>query len=403
MTNTRESGPGSLRACIEASGPRTCIFRIGGTITLESRSLQVRNPYLTIAGETAPGGGIAIRNGPRQPRPSLEIFTHDVIVRHIRIRPGPHVVDACCSGALGLYSSEAHDIMLDHMSVSWGSDETVDSEDAFNVTWQWGIAAEPLLNGGPGKEGRARNMLFTKGGNISVHHSLFAMGVFRNPQIKPSLRRAVADIVNNVFYSPEWEYVISFGDEWAKARANVVGNYKLSGDRLHDDRLVHLFEESGRGFAIYVSDNYDETYMPDSEAKNREALDPGFRRYLVKRPFPAPPVRTSGPEAAYEEVLEHAGATRPARDAADRRIIETVRDRAGRLLESDPESVGGWPVLDAGEPYADGDGDGVWDVWERANGMNPADPADGAADFDGDGWTNLEEFLHILAGDWRTE
>jgi pectate lyase len=102
VTNTNEAGEGSLRACVEAAGPRTCIFRTGGTITLDQASLVVRNPYLTIAGETAPGGGIAIRNSDQQPRPSVEIFAHDVIVRHIRIRPGPHAVESCCSGALGL-------------------------------------------------------------------------------------------------------------------------------------------------------------------------------------------------------------------------------------------------------------------------------------------------------------
>lgn len=181
VVNTNESGQGSLRACIEASGPRICIFRTGGTIVLREGSLVVRHPFLTIAGETAPGGGIAIRNGETQIRPSIEIVTNDVIIRHIRLRPGPHAVKACCSGGLGMYSSSAKDIMLDHISASWGSDETIDSEDASNFTWQWGIASEPLLRGGPGKDKRARNMLFTKGGNVSVHHSLFAFGQFRNP------------------------------------------------------------------------------------------------------------------------------------------------------------------------------------------------------------------------------
>ncbi|TIT58005.1 MAG: pectate lyase, partial [Mesorhizobium sp.] len=88
----------------------------------DKTSLVVSNPYLTIAGETAPGEGIAIRNGPLQTRPSLEIITHDVIVRHIRLRPGPHEVATCCSGALGLYGKDATNIIIDHVSASWGSD-----------------------------------------------------------------------------------------------------------------------------------------------------------------------------------------------------------------------------------------------------------------------------------------
>jgi pectate lyase len=121
VTNTNEAGEGSLRACIEAVGPRTCIFRTGGTITLNEKALVVHNPYLTIAGESAPGGGIAIRNSEQQGRPSLQIFTNDVIVRHLRIRPGPHAVASCCSGALGLYSLGATNIMLDHISLRAGA------------------------------------------------------------------------------------------------------------------------------------------------------------------------------------------------------------------------------------------------------------------------------------------
>lgn len=399
VTNTNESGIGSLRACVEARGPRTCVFRTGGTITLKKESLEITEPFLTIAGETAPGGGIALRNGPRQPRPSLEILTHDVIVRHIRLRPGPHDVKACCAGAIGLYTADAHDIMLDHISASWGSDETIDSEEATNFTWQWGIVSEPLLDGGPGKSDRARNMLFTKSGNVTVHHSLFAMGRFRNPQIKPSYQDAVADLVNNVLYSPEWIYVMSFGDEWGAVRANVVGNYKVAGDNAASDRMVHLFKESGKGFSVYSEGNYDETYIPNDGGDQREALDPADWSLVSASRFPAPAVRTTSAETAYQEVLARAGATRPKRDAVDARIIEAVTSRTGGILKTDPQDVGGWPELEAGEPYPDLDGDGVSDEWERANKMNLNDPADGAKDSDGDGWTNLEEFLHFLAGD----
>jgi pectate lyase len=398
VTNTKEEGEGSLRACIEAAGPRTCIFRTGGTITLDQASLVIRNPFLTIAGETAPGGGIAIRNSDQQKRPSIEIFTHDVIVRHLRIRPGPHAIEACCSGALGLYSTEANDIMLDHISTSWGSDETVDSEDASNFTWQWGIASEPLLNGGPGKKDRARNMLFTKGGNVTVHHSLFSTGKFRNPQIKMKIPDAVADVVNNVLYSPEWLYVISFGDEWTYMKANVVGNFKIAGKNLKNDRLVQIFEESGQGFSIYLQDNQDETYLPDPGQDAGEALAPEHRGYRSNERFESPQVRTTSPAVAYEEVLAHAGATRPSRDLVDQRTVQEVKNRSGHLLKNNPEKVGGWPELAAGEPYADSDGDGVADEWEAKNGMDPQ-ASDGALDSDGDGWTNLEEFLHFMAGD----
>ena len=391
VTNTAEEGEGSLRACIDAAGPRTCVFRLSGTITLEKTSLVVRNPYLTIAGETAPGGGVAIRNGPHQVRPSLEILSHDVIVRHMRLRPGPHEISSCCSGALGLYGKDARDIIVDHVSASWGSDETIDSEDATNVTFQWGFVTEPLLNGGPGKQNRARNMLLTKGGNISVHHNLFALGKFSNPQFQMSGPGAVADVVNNVLYSPIWDYAISFSDRWAQVRANVVGNYKIGGKDEKDDHLVHLFADGGKGFSVFLAENVDETHGQD--------IEDGMGRFTALTPFNAASVRASSASQAYEDVLVGAGATRPARDAVDLRMVDAVRTRSGSLLKTNPRSVGGWPLLASAPPPVDEDLDGMADAWERSVGLSPNDPDDGRGDLDGDGWTNIEEYLHELAGD----
>lgn len=399
VTSTDESGPGTLRECVEAAGPRNCVFRVAGTITLQNAPLVIRNPFITIVGQTAPGGGIAIRNGDKQIRPSISIETNDVIIRHIRIRPGPHAVKSCCSGALGLYTKAATNVMLDHISFSWGSDETVDSEEATNFTLQWALVGEPLLNGGPGKRNRARNALFTKGGNITVHHSLFTAGQFRNPQIKMAEPGAIADVVNNVLFSPVWQYVITLGDEWAKINANIVGNYKLAGRKRISDRLVYVMEESGKGFSIYLRNNYDETYRTSPLQPETAVLPPRFRHYVTTQPFAAPAVRTTSPQQAYLEVLQNAGATMPRRDSVDERLVRQVRERSGKLLRSDPEEVGGWPHLEGGTAYSDGDRDGIEDGWEERSGLDPANPLDGAADSDGDGWTNFEEFTHELAGD----
>ena len=416
VTNTAESGEGSLRACIDAAGPRTCVFRLSGTITLKERSLIATNPYLTIAGETAPGDGIAIRNGPEQVRPSLEIKTHDVIVRHLRLRPGPHAVPSCCSGALGLYTSNAHDIIIDHVSFSWGSDETVDSEDATNVTFQWCIFSEPLLNGGPGKKNRARNLLLTKGGDFTIANSLFAFGIFRNPMIAPAVSGSTTDIINNVFYSPLWDYVISFEDSLTTVRANIIGNYKIAGRRGVNDRLVHLFEKGNKGFQLYIARNFDETYALGDTAPQVEALLPDKRHFATSEPLGLTPDAIA-PHDAYQAVLRDAGATRPQRDVADKRIlvgagatrpardavdlrmVDAVRTRSGALLKTHPEAVGGWPPLASSPPPADEDLDGMADAWERSVGLAPNDSSDGVGDLDGDGWTNFEEYLHELAGD----
>lgn len=291
--------------------------------------------------------------------------------------------------------------MIDHVSASWGSDETIDSEDATDVTIQWCFVTEPLLDGGPGKQNRARNMLLTKGGNFSIHHNLFAFGKFRSPQLQMSGPAAVADVVNNLLYSPVWDYVISFSDRLAPVQANVVGNYKIEGkvEKDKDDRLVHLFEEGGKGFSIFLADNIDEKYRPDADAADDEALVESMRRFVLSERLDAPSVKTTSAAGAYEDILVYAGATRPARDAVDLRMVDAVRTRSGKLLKSDPEAVGGWPTLASTQPPPDRDSDGMADSWEQSVGLDPKDPADGQSDADGDGWTNFEEYLHELAGD----
>ena len=138
VTNLNDSGSGSLRAAIAASGPRTVVFRVGGTIELKSR-IQVENPYLTIAGQTAPGGGITLKNGSNE-KDTLYILTHDVVVRYLRVRPGPGG-DADGVGV----GTNASNVVLDHCSVSWAVDENLGvSSTAKNVSIQWSIIAEGL-------------------------------------------------------------------------------------------------------------------------------------------------------------------------------------------------------------------------------------------------------------------
>ncbi|MFC6487606.1 pectate lyase [Nitratireductor sp. GCM10026969] len=399
VTSLAEKGEGTLRACIDAAGPRTCVFRVSGTIMLEKESLVVRNPYLTIAGETAPGDGIAIRNGPRQLRPSLEILAHDVIIRHLRLRPGPHEEDSCCSGALGLYGKDARDIIIDHISASWGSDETIDSEDATNITIQWSFITEPLLDGGPNKRNRARNLLLARGGNFSLHHNLFALGQMRSPQIQASEPEMVTEVANNVLYSPVWQYIIGLSDRRAPVKANIIGNYKIAGSRKIDDHLLYLFEENGGKFKVHVAGNIDETYRPEPGMADDLVLGEAQRGYVVSAPFTTMGVRTTTAQQAYDDVLVGAGATKPTRDAVDLRMVDAVRTRSGGLLKTHPEKVGGWPELVSEPAPADTDRDGMADTWERAMSLDPANPDDGREDDDGDGWTNLEEYLHERAGD----
>ena len=140
VTNLNDRGPGTLRTAIEAEGPRIVVFRVGGTIELDSM-LEVSNPFITIAGQTAPGGGITLKNR-SSTRSPLRIVTNDVIVRYIRSRPGPNG-GTSCDGIQIL--SGASNVIVDHVSVSWAVDENINTwSETSNITIQWSIISEGL-------------------------------------------------------------------------------------------------------------------------------------------------------------------------------------------------------------------------------------------------------------------
>ena len=141
VTNLDDSGPGSLRDAVEQEGPRTIVFRVGGTIKVQ-RPIGIREPYITIAGQTAPGDGILISNLPVNEEPPLTVETHDVVIRYLRLRPGSSSEPSCCVDALGLMEG-ARNVMIDHVSLSWGVDEMLGaSGDASDFTMQWSILSE---------------------------------------------------------------------------------------------------------------------------------------------------------------------------------------------------------------------------------------------------------------------
>ena len=408
VTNLDDSGPGSLRDALEREGPRTVVFRVGGTIAVE-RSIRVRDPYITIAGQTAPGDGILIRNHSANTEAPITIETHDVVIRYLRLRPGPSGEPSCCIDALGLMEG-AHDVMIDHVSLSWGVDEVLGaSEDAHDFTVQWSILSEALRRGGHAKDERhSRGLLVStqEGGNVSIHHNLFAHNEGRNPEI--ALAYGVADIVNNVLYNPNFR-MIEISEANAKPYANVVGNIMRNGENTkignpeinnHIVRARHVDDGAREGFVMYVVGNIDELYRTDDTMPEEIAVIEEDRRFLAAERQPAPFVTTTLAERAYADVLERAGAILPRRDAVDERVLYTVREREGEVIDH-PSEVGGWPTLASGTPPLDTDRDGMPDAWESRLGLDPHDPADRNGDVTGNGYTNLEDYLNELAGDIR--
>jgi len=407
VTNLNDDGPGSLREAIEAKGPRIVIFRISGIITLE-KLLTISNPYITIAGQTAPGDGICIRGQ------TTEINTHDVILRYLRFRRG-NIKDR--NDALGGYP--VGNIIVDHCSASWGLDENLslyrymkkmpDGPDkkmpVENLTIQWCISSEALdLN----------NHAFgaTWGGkNCSFHHNLFACNTGRNPSIGWGDH---FDFRNNVLFN--WRHrTVDGGD--ASSMVNIVANYYKPGPAVNEGAVryricrpqhLDMYSEAQRDGKWYVADNFVLGYprvtadnwdggVQFDDAPTQADIKALINKVRATAPAPALPITQQSAEKAYELVLARAGATLPKRDPVDRRIIDIVR--SGKPTFQDgiidiPSDVGGWPQYKSSAAPADSDHDGMPDTWEKKFSLKWNDPYDGARDSDGDGYTNVEEWLN---------
>ncbi len=416
VTNLNDSGPGSLRAAVEAEGPRIIVFRVSGTIKLNS-PLKIRHPYITIAGQTAPGDGICLRDH------QLSIDADDIIIRYIRVRLGDETGrDADAIGSRG-----HKNLILDHVSASWSIDETMSIYHCENVTVQWCLISESLYQSNHVKGHHGFGGIW--GSDYSTHHhNLLAHHSSRNPRFASGSGHT--DYRNNVVYN--WGYNSAYGGEKMQAGSdrftttfvNMVANYykpgpgTRKGDSRHRIVAPSSRDEGADYGKWYVADNV----MVGSEAVTADNWNGGVQpqhgdKYIsalkLEEPWDAMPIRQQTAKEAYEAVLAHVGASLPKRDAVDRRIVAEVREGtatyAGGTYATDqdlvdPEAksgiidsqsdVGGWPELKSLPAPRDNDGDGMPDEWEKQYGLNPSDADDGPKDKDSDGYTNVEEYLN---------
>jgi pectate lyase len=386
VTNLNDAGPGSLRAACEADGPRTVIFRVSGLISLAT-PIVVKNPYLTIAGQTAPGDGVCLRNF------TFNIATHDVVVRYLRSRLGDISGQEADSITL---SSGAHDVVLDHCSATWSIDESLSlTGDVSNVTVQWCLIGNALNHSKHGKGDHGYGSLSRANGPVTWHHNLWAHNNSRNPRLGDNYGRPpypTFDVRNNVMYNYG---EICSGLTQGVLKVNYIANYIRPGPNSKARTPIHVGSPSDLRF--YIRDNVLEGSKAQT-ADNLQFFDRIFidgKRQVetVAQPFAAPVVRTSSAADAYVAVLATVGASLPRRDSVDAQIIRDVRSGKGSMIDSQ-QQVGGWPELKLTEPPRDRDGDGMPDSWERRYGLNPHDMSDGSADKDKDGYTNLEEYLN---------
>jgi hypothetical protein len=401
VTNLNDSGPGSLRAACEAEGPRTVVFRVGGTIHLKSR-IVIHNPYLTVAGQTASGDGICLRGY------SFGILGgHDIIIRYLRLRVG----DESGKTLDGMGARGGDHIIYDHCSISWSIDEGFSSREAKNLTFQRSIIAEALnlsVHSHYKGTGKGHSFAASISGNIgSFHHNLLAHCWGRNWSLAGGYDNNARlagrlDIRNNVVYN--WANRTTDG---GCRELNFVNNYYLPGPAT---RVFTLQKpdpgDPQRGMRLYMTGNVLEGH-PKVNADNWTAavLEPqDLARVRAEAPLFEPCVTTHSAQEAYQSVLADVGANIPKLDPVDTRILQDVKKRGytfvgtkGKLpgIIDSQADVGGWPTYRSGEPPVDSDHDGIPDAWERQHGLNPNDPSDAARD-SGDGYTWLEKYLNSI-------
>ncbi|MBA2725297.1 MAG: pectate lyase [Actinobacteria bacterium] len=398
VTNLRNAGVGSLRAALSASYPRIVVFRVGGTIEIQSE-LEIESPYVTIAGQTAPGDGITIKASPSFTDAALEIEAHDVVIRHLRVRAGPSSERSSMRRGISI-EEDARRVILDHVSVSWATDDNITIIDgARRVTVQWSIISEALSHSthieGEHSMGLAMSgKSFTtreRVRKISVHHSLLAHNRQRNPRVNTA---GTVDFTNNVIYN--WGISAARAvDDFVTVPFNLVGNYFKSGPDSRGYEIT-VDAETGKGAALFIRDNIG-PHRPSDADPDQSVVEIEDRRWVVGDRNPASPITETDPRTAYDEVLQGAGVTVPRRDVVDERVVADVRMGTGRIID-DPMEVGGWPVLFSGVPYPDEDEDGMDDRWEEAHGLDPTKASD-KNQVSPSGYTWVEEFLNELAGD----
>lgn len=428
VTSLDDSGPGTLREACETGGARIVVFNVAGEIKLKS-PINIRAPYITIAGQTAPGDGVCVTGG------SFLLDTHDIIIRHMRFRRGAQDV-AFRDDALG--GNCVGNVIIDHCSASWGLDENMsiyrhvydrDSTGrglklpTVNVTIQNSIFSEAL---------DTYNHAF--GATIGGHNSLFARNLFasnisRNCSIGMD---GGFNLVNNVTFN-WWNRSVDGGDE--NSRLNIINNYYKPGPITPLDKpIAHRIvkPESSRDKnkpntfgKAYVSGNIVE----GNKRVTKNNWDGGVQVYnepnagafmddiKVDTPFEMPYVTIMDAKSAYNFVLDNVGATFPKRDAVDTRVVKSVRtgkaiyvkdaqpyetpyvkrrlpaDSYKQGIITDISQVGGLPQYN-GTPYVDTDGDGMPDAWEVKYGLNPNDASDANLDMNGDGYTNIEKYIN---------
>ncbi|WP_225444199.1 pectate lyase family protein [Echinicola arenosa] len=391
--NLNDDGPGSLREAIRKKYPRIIVFAVSGNIKLES-SLDINYGDLTIAGQSAPGGGITLQNYP------IKIKGDNVIIRYIRSRLGD--LEKVQDDAMSCIRNK--DVIIDHCSLSWATDECGSFYDNENFTLQWSIISESLNESVHAKGDHGYGGIWG-GMKATFHHNLLASHNSRLPRFNGARyhkmpEKEMVDFRNNVIYN--WKSNSSYAGE--EGHHNIIGNYYKAGPatKSNQRRIVEPYAPFGQ---FYLKGNVM-TASEEVSEDNSQGVDgvEDLSEVLVNEPFPFVMANDQEKaEVAYEKVLTKVGASLY-RDQVDRRVVNEVRSgistlgKHGNGIIDSQSDVGGWPLLKSKKAPKDSDQDGMPDVWEKKHRLNP-NSADDSAGFDLDKqYTNIEIYLNELIG-----
>ncbi len=394
VTNLNDSGEGSLRAAVEAKGPRTVVFDVSGTIELED-FLVIKEPYITIAGQTAPGGGICLKNY------ALIVETEEAMVRYLHCRPGDTGGDTDA-----LWVNEADQVVIDHVSASWGTDETLSVSDSDHVSVQWCIISESLNHSvhSKGTHGMGSLIRGSGGQRVTYHSNLFSSHRNRSPMcgnytpITEDPEGLQFEFINNVVYNWGAKAAGKCHDVDSLSHYNFIGNYYLPGPRSGG---TYMFSEGCANNKMYAAGNAMEGVVPEDQRSLFEVEDNmenfEYDSYLQEEPFESEMANILSAEEAFPKVMEGAGASL-VRDHVDEAVVDAVKAGEGSLIDKVEQSVGwegSYPKLAQTESPEDTDGDGIPDEWEKAHGLDPEKSGDGAEE-SRYGYTYLEIYLQSL-------
>lgn len=387
VTNLNDSGEGSFRDAVEQTGARIVIFAVDGNIELKS-PLCVNNDSITIAGQSAPGDGICLKDYP------LVVNASNVIIRYIRVRVGDRYrLDSDGVGG-GRYGQK--NVILDHLSVSWSIDECLSIYKTENLTVQWCLVTHSLNTSVHTKGSHGFGGIWG-GYKATFHHNLLANHASRNPRFSSVDGTKWVDYRNNVVYN--WGFKTAYGGGH-HAEINIVNNYYKPGPASLHHRLLDVAEDgTGR---YYVAGNMmagDDAVTRDNHSAVTDCVGE-CTSCLVDFPFPSEPIHEDTPAVAYQRILESVGCSF-SQDSYDREVLRQVREGIGTFgingIINSQEDVGGWPVLNAEKALIDSDGDGMPDVWESKHGLNPKSASDASVYTLDENYTNIEIYLNSLA------